>query len=87
MKDVVAALAQGGLGAEVCDDVHEAISQALYGHPMRDALQQTHGVHIPSDVVHQLTCAIQPCSGLDGETSMQYSQLCGPTAMHCQYRS
>ena len=55
MQNVVAALPQRGLRAEVSNDVHQAISEALYGHPMGNPLQQAQGVHIPPYIVHQLT--------------------------------
>jgi hypothetical protein len=57
VHDGVAALPQRRLSAEVCDDVHQAIPQALHRHAVRDALQQPQGVHIPSNIVHQLTCS------------------------------
>ncbi len=57
VQDGVAALPQRSLSTEVCDDVDEAISQALHRHAVRDALQQPQGVHVPPNVVHQLTCS------------------------------
>ena len=55
MEDVVAALPQRGLGAKVCNYVHQAVAQALYGHALRYSLQQAQRVDIPTNVVHQLT--------------------------------
>lgn len=55
VQDGVAPLPQRCLSAEVCDDVDQAIPQALHRHAVRDALQQPQGVHIPPNIVHQLT--------------------------------
>ena len=55
MEDVVAALPQRGLGTKVCNDVHQAVAQALYGLAIRYSLQQAQRIHIATNVVHQLT--------------------------------
>lgn len=55
-QDGVAALPQGGLGAEVGDDAHQAVAQPGDGQPRGDALHQGQGADIPPHVVHQLPC-------------------------------
>lgn len=56
VQDGVAAFPQGGLGAEVGNDMDQAVSQPLHSHAVRHALQQAQRVHISPNVVHQLPC-------------------------------
>ena len=77
VQDGVAALPQRSLSAEVCDDVDQAGPQALHRHAVRDALQQPQGVHIPPNVVHQLTCSRTHPRWLSSQHAL-FGHLWGP---------
>ncbi len=56
VQDVVAALPEGSLGAEVGNDVNEPVSEIRDLQARRNLLHQTQRIHISPNVVQQGSC-------------------------------
>ena len=56
LQEVGAALAQGGLAAEVGDDRDQPVTQPLDHHALRDARHQAQRVDVAADVVQEGAC-------------------------------
>ena len=88
MQDSVAALSQGCLGSEVCNDVHQPVSQVGDLQPGRNLLHQPQRIDVAPYVIQQRPCTRKSCLSLRSEASNAdaYRCLCSPSSWSCRCR-